>query len=367
MALRRPQVSGASLALAAALMWGTSAPVAKMLLLAGSEPLILAALLYLGAGLGLALIMPVYRRWVGQGRGRASEAPAHPRETPLRRADFAIGAAAVAMGGVAAPVLLMFGLERVSGVTGSLLLNLEAPFTILIAVGVFREHLGWREVGAAILILAGAGLVGYHPGELRADWLGIAAVVGASLAWSIDSNLSQHLSLRDPVAVSRLKAVGGGLLTLLIGLGIGERLPRPAVAGAALLIGAFAYGISGILWLYSLRILGAARVAAYFATAPFLGALAAIPLLGERLGRSDLQAMILMMAGVALLLGERHAHEHAHEELAHDHAHTHDEHHRHDHPGLPGPVAEPHAHPHRHAPLTHSHPHVSDLHHRHRH
>ncbi|WP_437607991.1 hypothetical protein WMF20_45120 [Sorangium sp. So ce834] len=111
-------------------------------------------------------------------------------------------------------------------------------------------------------------------------------------------------------------------------------------------------------------ILGAAREAAYFATAPFLGAVLAIPLLGERPGAADLAAAGLMAAGVALLRSERHAHAHTHAPLEHDHVHTHDEHHRHAHDGA---FDEPHAHPHRHEPLSHDHPHVPDLHHRHEH
>ena len=114
----------------------------------------------------------------------------------------------------------------------------------------------------------------------------------------------------------------------------------------------------------ALRRLGAAREAAYFATAPFVGAAVAVPLLGERLGIRELMAAAIMGSGVVTLLRAEHAHPHAHEALEHDHAHVHDEHHRHDHEGG---VEEPHAHHHVHAPLIHTHAHVSDVHHRHRH
>ena len=99
---------------------------------------------------------------------------------------------------------------------------------------------------------------------------------------------------------------------------------------------------------------------------PFIGAVVAVPVLGERWDIQDATATALMMAGVALLLRGRHAHTHQHEEVEHDHSHQHEEHHDHVHDE--GPVLqEPHAHVHWHLPLTHDHPHLSELHHRHDH
>jgi hypothetical protein len=178
--------------------------------------------------------------------------------------------------------------------------------------------------------------------------------------------LTQRLSLRDPMVVVRVKALGSASCTLGLALATGQSLPPLAVLGAALVVGAACYGLSIVLDVYALRMLGAAREAAFFATAPFMGALAAIPLLRERPSVSHLVAAALMGLGIFLLVREHHRHLHAHEEIEHDHAHVHDEHHRHEHDGSETP-AEPHAHPHRHLPLVHDHPHVPDLHHRHRH
>jgi hypothetical protein len=115
-----------------------------------------------------------------------------------------------------------------------------------------------------------------------------------------------------------------------------------------------------------MRILGAARQAAFFAMAPFVGAVAAVPLVGEALGLRELAAGGLMALGVVLLATERHTHWHVHESLEHEHAHVHDEHHRREHDEGMG-VYESHAHRHTHSPQAHAHPHVSDIHHRHRH
>jgi len=345
------------MALGAALLFGAGAPFSKILL-EDVGPLTLAALLYIGAGLALLLSLP----WR---RGRAPGTPG-ARETALKAADVPLLLAAILCGSILGPALLMLGLQRLTAVTGSLLLNLEPPLTILIAVWWFREHIGWRQAGAAALIVLGELIVGYRPGEMRTEWVGVLAVALASASWAIDTNLNQRLSLRDPIALGALKGLAGGILMLLIARAAGEGLPGARAAAWALLLGAVSYGASIVLFFRALRELGAARVAAYFATAPFVGALAAVPVLGERLGGADLLAMAIMAAGLVLLLRESHHHEHAHEEMEHDHAHVHDEHHRHEHrPGTAG--ASAHAHPHRHDPLAHAHPHAPDLHHRHPH
>jgi drug/metabolite transporter (DMT)-like permease len=357
-----PHTHGAALGLGSAALFGMSAPLTKRIL-ESSGPLVTAAGLYLGAGLGL--LLGPWRR-----RALRSDSPNGPREkaaeTPLRRADVPLVVGAIVAGGILGPIFLMIGLRRVSAVTGSLLLNLETPLTILIAVLFFGEHLGARQAGAAVLIIAGAALVGHQSGEIRAEWLGVAAIAAASLSWSIDTNLSQRLSLRDPLAYSRIKLLAGGCSTLVIALVWGETLPRPAVLGVTLLIGSISYGLSTLLFIRALRVVGAARVSAYFATAPFMGALAAVPILGERLHREHIAAMVLMAIGAVVLLRETHDHLHEHESMEHEHAHSHDEHHRHDH-GPDDPPGEPHAHRHRHQPLRHAHPHAPDLHHRHPH
>lgn len=351
-----PNVRGAIYGLLAAALFGASAPVSKWLL-GQVEPLSLAALLYLGAALPL---------WLA----RAVRRPAQV-EAPLRKSDVPLASAIVLLGGVAGPLCLLFGLERVSGVTGSLLLNLEGPLTIAIALAVFREHLSARELGAAALILAGATVlsVGGEPAGAEAGkghWLGVLLVACASAAWAWDNNLTQRLSAKDPRAIVRVKALGAGACNLALAVVFREHLPPWQVCLGALLLGALSYGASILLDVYALRLLGAAREAAIFATAPFIGAWIALPLLGERLQPGALLAMAVMAAGVVLLLRARHGHLHAHEPLAHEHLHVHDAHHQHSHP--PGtPLGEPHAHWHQHAPLVHDHPHAGDVHHRHPH
>lgn len=336
--------------LAAAALFGASAPIDK-LLLPSIPPVLLAGLLYLGAGAGLSVAQ------LARGRGEA-------REAPLRKSDLPALAGVVLLGGLAGPVLLLLGLQRASGVAGSLLLNLEGPLTIGLAVALFGEHLPWREGAGSALVLLGAAVLGFSPGELKSDLIGLLLVALACLCWAVDNNLSQRLSLKDPISVARIKGLAAGATNLALALALGQRPPDAKAVGASLIVGVFSYGASIVLSLFAVRTLGAARGAAVFATAPFIGALVSVPLLGERLAGRDLVSMGVMVAGVVLLVTARHSHAHTHEELVHEHVHVHDEHHQHEHEG---PVIEPHSHVHRHPRMTHEHPHASDLHHRHRH
>jgi drug/metabolite transporter (DMT)-like permease len=357
----RARSRGLFAGLLSAALFGAATPFAK-LLLPRAGPLLLAGIFYLGAAAALTLAL-FLRRLAG---GAAGESPLLWRDLPLLTA---IGL----LGGIAGPLCMLWGLSRVSGFAGSLLLNLEGPFTLGLALLVFGEHVERREAAAAALVVAGAALLGAAPGPLRADPLGALAIALACLAWGLDNNLTQRLSLRDPLAIARAKTLGAGACTLGLSLLLGDRLPAGPPLAGALLVGALGYGASIALDVVALRELGAARESAIFASAPFAGALLSLLVLGDRPSWADAAAAAVLLAGVLLLLRARHAHRHAHPELLHQHRHVHDAHHQHSHQGLAlerdaaGRVVEPHAHEHRHEPLVHDHPHVSDAHHRHGH
>src|SRR5258708_33551312 len=183
----------------------------------------------------------------------------------------------ILFGGVLGPVLMLLGLTRVSGVAGSLLLNLEAPLTVLAAVGLAGERVGRARAAAAVLIVAGSVALGMGPAEVRASAAGIALRAGACAAWALDNNLSARLSLRDPVAVVRAKTLCAGAFAFALSRALRLPLPAPRTMAAALLLGAFAYGLSLVLVLRAQRLLGAARMALWFATAPFLAPLLSVP------------------------------------------------------------------------------------------
>lgn len=343
---KRGSVAG----IAAALLFGASTPLAKGLL-GDVRPQLLAGLLYGGAAVALSVTLGVRRS---------------PAEARPRRGDAPLLGAITVAGGVVAPVLLLIGLERVSGVAGSLLLNLEAVATLALALVVFGEHLDRRAAAGAGAIVVAAGVLGFGGGESRTNALGVVCIIAACVCWAIDNNLTQRVSGRDPFAIVRVKATVAAAVNLTIALVLGARLPGAGALAAALLLGGTAYGVSVVLDAYALRWVGAAREAAYFGTAPLFGVVTAVLVLNETISTAEAAAMGVMAVGVYLLVTERHGHEHRHTPLVHDHRHRHDDsHHDHPHDGL-DPTIE-HTHTHAHSPVVHTHPHVSDAHHHHNH
>jgi drug/metabolite transporter (DMT)-like permease len=247
----------------------------------------------------------------------------------------------------------------------SLLLNLEAVFTTAIAVLVFREWIGRRGLLALTVVVAGCAQSTWAAGGATRSLVGPLAVAAACACWAVDNNLTQRLSLKDPLAVVSVKGLGAAPIAYGIARGVHAAWPPIGVVGGALALGAVGYGVSLMLYVRATRTLGAARTGVLFAAAPFVGAALAIPVAGESPSLRVAGAALLIAAGVALLLTERHAHRHRHDPLDHEHLHTHDEHHQHPHRGDEGPA--PHAHPHHHDPVEHAHPHASDAHHRHKH
>ena len=104
----------------------------------------------------------------------------------------------------------------------------------------------------------------------------------------MDNNLSQRLSLRDPLVVTRIKTLGAGIGMLGFAAVTDQRWPSFTITLATLLLGLISYGMSLLLDMRALRLLGAAREAGFFATAPFIGAVVAVPVLGERWEIQDL-------------------------------------------------------------------------------
>jgi drug/metabolite transporter (DMT)-like permease len=334
-------------------LFGASTPFAKALL-GDVDPWLMAALLYLGAGGGLAMLRLASR--VGGQK---------PREASLRIADLPWLGAVVVTGGIAAPVLLMFGLQRTSASSASLLLNVEGVATLVIAWTVFHEHSTPRLVTGAISIFVGAIVLAWSGNDISFD-LGALMVIAACLCWAADNNLTRRLSAADPVPLVIIKGVVAGATNLAIALSAGASLPALELFGASLLIGFLGYGVSLVWYVLGLRHLGAARTGAYFALAPFVGAVVAIVLLGDPVTSQFLVATAFMAFGICLHVVEDHAHEHIHEALEHEHSHAHDAHHQHAH-GPDDPPGSPHSHAHRHERLIHRHPHFPDLHHQHRH
>ena len=346
---RSPIARGALLAVLAALSFGVTTPVVERAG-RGVGALTTACLLYAGACLSALLL------------GRLSPSSG----APLGRAHLGRMLAIALVGAGVAPTLLAWGLQRAGATTGSLLLNLEAVFTVLLAWALYREPIGRRVLGALALMALG-GLALTLDAARSAGWsaLGALAIAGATAAWALDNTLTRALAEQDPVSVVAGKGALGAALTGTAALALGEPLPGALPALALLACGATGYGLSLRLYLLAQRRIGAARTGSIFAVAPFVGAALAWALGDRTLGLWTLASAVLFGAGVALHVTERHTHPHAHPPVEHEHAHRHDDGH-HTHPHEP-PVLGEHAHPHHHEPLEHDHDHAPDVHHEHVH
>lgn len=344
--------SGVIAALASALLFGLTTPIAKHLL-SGSQPFLIAGLLYLGSGLGVSALRLTQRV------GRSA--------TGLTAHDWPWVALSTLVGGVIAPVLLMTGLIQVDAGSASLLLNLEVVFTAALAWIVFGEPAGSRVVaGLGAIFAGGVALVWptrFAPGGGLTASLAIAA---ACLCWALDNNLTRKISASDAHVLTAIKGVVAGSTNTLIAFALGASLPPASLAIVTLALGFLGYGLSLVLFIVALRQLGAARTGAYFATAPFIGAAVAMGTYAEPGGVAFWLSVLCMAVGVWLHVTEHHDHEHVHEPLTHSHAHTHDEHHRHAH-DFDWEGNEPHTHEHAHNWLRHRHPHQPDIHHHHQH
>ena len=350
---------GVMYALGAALLFGMGTPLAK-LLLAEVSPLMLAALLYLGSGLGLALVRAVRRE----------------RAVLPQGLQWLWLGGAVMAGGVVGPVLLMLGLQNFPAADASLLLNSEGVLTALLAWFVFKENFD-RRIALGMLAIVAGGLCLSWPrdGAPGGGSVGPALlIVAACLAWAVDNNLTRKVALLDAGFIAMSKGLVAGSVNLGLAWVSGASLPGAVIVAQAALLGFASYGASLVLFVLALRHLGTARTGAYFSIAPFAGALLAVLLLGEPVTLPLLMGAVLMGIGVALHLTERHSHSHTHEPLLHDHEHSHgdsngeggDVHHAHQHAEPVAPGVR-HQHEHQHVSLAHTHAHFPDAHHRHSH
>ena len=343
-------------ALLAAALFGATTPLAKTLL-GTMSPFMVAGLFYLGSGVGLAIAIAFQR--VRQSKNeRANESRIQLAEVP-----WLLGA--IAAGGIAGPVLLMFGLSTTPAATSSLLLNLEGVFTAVIAWVVFRENVDAQIFLGMVAIVAGGVALSWQPGAAGVS-AGALLVAAACACWASDNNLTRKVSTNDAMVIACLKGLIAGSVNLCIALVLGAHLPGLVKTASAMLTGLAGYGVSLVLFVVALRNLGTARTGAYFSVAPLFGVTLSLILWPDIPGPLFWVAAALMVLGVWLHIRERHEHAHTHVLMDHNHRHRHDEHHQHTH-DFKWDGEEPHTHPHQHVPMTHTHGHFPDIHHRHTH
>lgn len=352
--MNRSHVSSIIQALIAALLFGASAPLAK-LLLGEIEPIPLAAFLYLGSGIGLLgikLFQHINRR-------------GSDREAQIKKPDYLWLVGAIFAGGVAAPITLLFGLKNTPAATASLLLCFEGAATTLIAFFAFKESISRRAWWAIALITLASIFLSINP---NAEWgfsPGALGIIAACILWGIDNNFTRNISAKDPLTIVTIKGLGAGGFSLGMAMVLGNQLPAWEVILGAMLLGSLSYGVSIVLFIHAMRGLGAARTSALFSTAPIAGIILSLLLFQEFPSWLFLVALPFIIIGTLFFVNEQHEHHHNHETVTHEHSHVHDDgHHEHDHENKQG---QKHSHIHEHDELTHSHHHMPDFHHRHLH
>ncbi|HLO31862.1 MAG TPA: EamA family transporter [Anaerolineales bacterium] len=336
-----------SQALLAALFFGASAPVSK-LLLGDVPPILMAALLYLGSGTGISLIKLFQRITSNQ------------KEAGIKTPDVKWLAGAIISGGILAPIILMISLKNTPASTASLLLNFEGVGTTLIAMFFFRESISRRALAAIFAITLASiflstnfqGGFGFSPGAL--------GILLACVLWGVDNNFTRNISAKDPLTIVAWKGLVAGTFSLLLGFWLGQQAPKLGTILSILLLGFISYGLSTMLFIYSMRGLGAARTSALYGTAPLAGVLLSILIFKDPITLLFGIAAVLMIAGALLLANEEHAHFHIHMPVVHEHIHRHtDDFHAH------SEDQASHSHEHEHPRTEHEHGHMPDIHHRH--
>jgi drug/metabolite transporter (DMT)-like permease len=323
-------------AVLAAIFYAVSMPLSK-LMLSHVGPTFMASFLYFGAGVGIGAI------YLFGGRNRASAKDALTK----KELPFVIGMIVL---DIAAPVLLMVGLTSASSANASLLNNFEIVATSVIALVVFREAVSARLWVAIALITLSSVLLSFEDvSGLRFSY-GSLFILAAAVCWGLENNCTRKISSKNTYQIVILKGMFSGLGSFLVAWMRGEHLPRFQFVVFALLLGFVAYGLSIFLYVRAQKVLGAAKTSAYYAVAPFVGALLSFLILGESVGDYYVVALLVMLAGSALVVADTllvtHTHLHVHTiscargecpdagTYVHSHTHTHfvkDQNHDHSH------------------------------------
>lgn len=324
-------------AVMAAVFYAINMPASKVLL-NHIEPTMMAAFLYLGAGIGIGML------FISTPKARKGER--------LNRKDFPYVFGMVVLD-IIAPILLMIGLLHTNSSTASLLNNFEIVATSIIALFIFKETISKRLwVAISLVILSSCILSVDNASNFQLSW-GSVLVLLAAFCWGFENNCTRKIASKDTYEIVAIKGIFSGLGSLIIALAIGERIPKIGLIILALLLGFVAYGLSIFFYIRAQEGLGAARTSAYYAIAPFVGAALSFMFLREPLSLQYGIALLVMLAGSALVVLDTLI-------IHHEHMHTHSFVHTHD--GSTHTHIYTHSHVHNHlgSDILHSHVHGSE-------
>ena len=274
-------------AILAAALYAISTPVSK-LLLETVPPTMMAALLYLGAGVGMFLLGLVRK---GLGKGQA--------EQKLTRKDLPFTVGMIVLD-IAAPICLIVGLTTIPPANASLLNNFEIVATSIIALSVFKEKISKRLWLAIGLITLSSVILSFEGVSSFRFSVGSLFVLLACICWGFENNCTRMMSQSDPLEIVVLKGFGSGLGSLFIALVVGEQIPALRFILVTLLLGFVAYGLSIFFYVFAQRKLGAAKTSAYYAVAPFIGVVLSLLIFWELPSPSFWVALLIMGIGAYL-------------------------------------------------------------------
>lgn len=319
----------------AAIFYAINVPLSKILL-SKVEPTTMAALLYLGAGIGIGILSLL------NGKDRAKAEKLAKKDLP-----FVIGMIVL---DIAAPIFLMLGISYGTSANASLLGNFEIVATTVIALFIFKEAVSKRLWMAISFITLSSILLSFEGADSFRFSYGSLFVLAATVCWGFENNCTRNISSKSTYEIVVLKGIFSGLGALAIALIRGEAVPEILYILAALLLGFVAYGLSIFLYVRAQNTLGAAKTSAYYAVAPFVGAFLSFVFLREQLSWIYLLALAVMIVGTVLVVKDTLIRHHAHKHQ-HTFTHTHD--------GTTHTHTVVHSHEHNH--------YVTDDNHRHRH
>lgn len=333
-------------------LFGIATPFSKMLL-NGLNSFQLAGLLYLGAA--LAMIPFVLKQ-----RGQI--------QMLFKSGNRSRTLGIVFFGGFLGPLLLMAGLRAANAASVSIWLNMELVATAILGVLIFKDSIDKRTWIGVILTVA-AGVVTSF-GEGISGLTSALLITSACFCWGIDNHLTALTDGASPQAVTFVKGVFAGSVNLVLGSLISGGSTQIEGIAIALVVGAFSYGISIVLYVTSAQAIGATRGQILFSTAPLWGVILSYVFLHEMFQWEHLLSIALLVIAVVITSVSTHNHLHTHTPIDHIHIHRHnDGHHDHHHEHTEDEALKGkwHTHRHVHDAITHEHTHFPDLHHRHKH
>lgn len=289
----------------AAVFYAINVPISKVLL-QHVGPTTMAALLYLGAGIGIGM-MSLFNK---KDREKAES---------LTKADLPYIVGMIVLD-IAAPIFLMLGISYGSSANASLLGNFEIVATTVIALILFKEAVTKRLWLAIGLITLSSILLSFEGTDSFHFSYGSLLVIMATVCWGLENNCTRELSSKSTYQIVMLKGLCSGLGALVISLIKKESFPGFGYIAIALALGFVAYGLSIFMYVRAQNVLGAAKTSAYYAVNPLIGALLAFVFLSESLSWMYVIALIVMVIGSALVVVDTLIRQHDHE---HQHAFTH--------------------------------------------